>query len=185
MDVVALEPGDLILVKSRGRVYAAGRRLAGNAYDHVGVVVERGQTVNIDKPRTRLLPVDRLLRAGLEPLVLRPAWHSPEARAEFVRWIETLAGREYDVRRTLRLLASIVLKRFVRVSWPLHRPDARSPRWICTDAVLLGLERFGFAQNHELLARLPLDWNTLGCGTTNDFLVISERHPELLRRVVA
>jgi hypothetical protein len=181
LDPGALEAGDLVLVKSRGLVSAAGRRLAGNPYDHVGVVVHDGQTINIDKPRTRLLPVDRLLRASHQPLVLRPAWASPEARDGFVHWIEGLAGREYDVARTLRLLGRLVLRRLLHVRWALPRPAPDWPRWICTDAVLLGLERFG--REPVVLRALPLDWNTLGCGTTNDFLRIHRQHPELLHAV--
>src|SRR5512143_3768099 len=107
VDPGVLRPGDLVLVKSRGWVSAAGRRLGGNPYDHVAVVVNDGQTINIDKPRTRLLPAARVLRARHQPLVLRPAWLSPDARDEVVRWIEQMAGREYDVARTLLLLASL------------------------------------------------------------------------------
>ena len=181
MTAIAPEPGDLVLVKSHGRVFAAGRWLARNAYDHVAVVVDDGQTINIDKPRTRLLPIDRLLRASHEPLVLRPAWPSPAARSEFVGWIEQLSGREYDVRRTFRLLGSLALGRVFRIRWPLRRPRADQARWICTDAVLLGLERFAGAE----LADLPLDWNRLRCGTTNDLLTIHADRPELLRRIDA
>ncbi len=181
--MTALEPGDLVLVQSEGRLYALGRRLAKNPYDHVAVVVDDGQTVNIDKPRTRLLPVERLVRPSLAPLVLRPAWSSAEARDQFVRWIRELAGKEYDVARTLRLLGSLALRRVLHVRWPLRRADAGQPRWICTDAVLLGLERF--TRGGGRLRDLPLDWNALRCGTTNDFLVISEQRPEWLRRVDA
>ncbi|HSD88863.1 MAG TPA: hypothetical protein VLB44_15150 [Kofleriaceae bacterium] len=181
MDPGALEPGDLVLVKSPGLVFRLGRTIGGNPYDHVGVVVSNGQTINIDKPSARLLPVERLVRARLRPLVLRPVWESPEARDRFVAWIESLSGREYDVRRTLRLIGRLMLKRFLRVTWPLERPDAGRAKWICTDAVLLGLEQFG--KDHEVLRTLPLDWNALRCATTNDFLVINERHPELMQRV--
>jgi hypothetical protein len=176
-----LQPGDLVLVKSSGLVFRLGRTIGGNPYDHVGVVVSDGQTINIDKPSARLLPVERLVRASLRPLVLRPAWESPEARDRFVAWIESLSGREYDVRRTLRLIGRLLLKRFLRVTWPLESPAAGRPKWICTDAVLLGLEQFG--KDHDVLRTLPLDWNALGCGTTNDFLVIHEQHPELMQRV--
>ncbi len=178
MDPASLEPGDLVLVKSRGLVFAVGRRVGGNAYDHVGVVVDGGQTVNIDKPRTRLVPAARLVRDELEPLVLRPRWPSSDARAAFVRWIGELAGKDYDVRRTLRLIARLIVKRALRVAWRLPRPRPDAPRWICTDAVLLGLEQFAGAR--DALRELPLDWNALGCGTTNDLLVISERRPDLL-----
>lgn len=176
-----VEPGDLILVKSRGWVFAAGRRLAGNPYDHIAVVVADGRTLNIDKPRSRSLPIERLLRDSLEPLVLRPTWPTGEARDAFVAWIEELEGRDYDVRRTLRLLGSLLVRRVTRLTWPLRAPVASQPRWICTDAVLLGLERFAGAGT--LLHSLPLDWNRLHCGTTNDFLTIAEAAPELLHRV--
>ena len=173
-----MQPGDLVLVKSRGLVSAAGRRLAGNTYDHVAVVVRDGQTVNIDKPRSRLLPAARLLRPHLEPLVLRPAWPGDAARDAFVAWIEQLAGREYDVARTLRLLVTLVARRFLRARLPLRRPQPDQRRWICTDAVLLGLER-----HLASLAGLGLDWNELGCGTTNDFLRIRAARPDLLRQI--
>lgn len=178
MDV---RPGDLILVKSRGWLFAAGRRLGGNPYDHVAVVVAGGQTLNIDKPRSRLLPVDRLLRDSLAPLVLRPVWPDAAARDAFVAWIEQLAGRAYDVRRTLRLVLALIIQRTLRRAWPLRPPDSAQPRWICTDAVLVGLERYAGAA--PALRALPLDWNRLRCGTTNDFLAIAARAPELLRRV--
>lgn len=177
MDV---EPGDLILVKSRGWLFALGRRIGGNPYDHIGVVVDRGQTLNIDKPRSRLLPVERLLRESHRPLVLRPVWPSPAARDAFVAWLTQLAGREYDVRRTLRLIASLLVQRVAHRAWPLAPPTPDQPRWICTDAVLLGLERYAAS---PALAEPELDWTTLHCGTTNDFLRLAEAHPELLQRV--
>lgn len=176
-----VQPGDLILVKSRGWVFAAARKVMASAYDHVAVVVGEGRTLNIDKPRSRFLPVERLLRDSLEPLVLRPAWPSIEARDAFVRWISQLAGLDYDVRRTLRLLASLFVKRAMRRAWPLHPPAVGQSKWICTDAVLLGLERYADA-GPELRA-LPIDWNRLRCGTTNDFLVIAEAAPQVLRRL--
>lgn len=181
MDASKLQPGDLILVKSRGKVYAAARKLGGNPYDHIAVVVGGGQTVNIDKPRSRFLPRERLLRESLAPLVLRPAWPSEEARDRFVAWIESCVDREYDVARTLRLISRLLLKRWLHVTRPLDRPRHDRKRWICTDAVLLGLEDTNEA--FRALGDLPLDWVSLHCGTTNDFLVIHERRPNLLARV--
>jgi hypothetical protein len=177
--MVAAQPGDLILVRSHGLVFAAGRRLTRSSYDHVAVVVAGGQTVNIDKPMTRRLAIERLLRADHEPLVVRPAWRDPAARAAFVDWMESLVDSTYDVRRTLRLLASLVLRR-AGVRLPLSPPRAEGARWICTDAVLVGFERHlaDFAT-----AELALDWRSLRCGTTNDFLEISRRRPDLLAPV--
>lgn len=176
-----LEPGDLILVKSRGAVYAAARRLTGNDYDHVAVVVSGGQTINIDKPGSKYLPQERLLKPSHEPVVLRPAWPNEEARDRFVAWIQRCVERDYDVRRTLRLIPRLLLRKWLRVVRPLERPSADRSRWICTDAVLLGLEQSNEA--FRALERLPLDWVSLGCGTTRDFLVIHEKRPDLLARI--
>jgi hypothetical protein len=176
-----VSPGDLILVKSTGAVFAAGRRMTGNPYDHVAVVVSDGGTLNIDKPSSRLLPQERLLRPHLHPLVLRPAWPSPEDRDRFVGWIESLVGRQYDTGRTLRLVPRRLLRRFLGVAVPLERPPLDAPRWICTDAVLMGLERT--LPLGDALEALALDWIVLRCGTTNDFLVLSERRPDLLAPV--
>jgi hypothetical protein len=159
-------------------VFAAARRLTGNAYDHIAVVVRDGQTVNIDKPMARRLPTDRLLRPELHPLVLRPAWRDDAARDAFVQWMESLIDRAYDVRRTLRLLVSLGLQRAGLVV-PLPRPQPGNPRWICTDAVLLGLERYV----RDFDARAALDWQALHCATTNDFLRLAKARPDLLAPV--
>ena len=177
---MTLEPGDLILVKSEGRFFAFGRRVAKNPYDHVAVVASDGCTINIDKPRTRLLPQERLLRPSLEPLVLRPAFAAPTERAAFVTELERLVRAPYDVRRTLQLLGRLLLRR-VGISVPLRKLDWDRERWICTDAVLLSLERHVRAFAH--LRELPLDWCALQSGTTNDLLEIHRLRPDLLQRV--
>lgn len=175
------EPGDLILVRSPGRIFALGRRLAGNAYDHVAIVVEGGETVNIDKPRVRCLPVERLLRASLAPLVLRPGWQHPDERRAFLAWTRSLLGRPYDRRRTYGLVPRLLARRLTGIAVPLAAPRVDQSHWICTDAVLLGLERCrpGFAA----VRGLELDWVRLRCGSTNDFLRIHEARPDLLARV--
>ncbi|MBS1122542.1 MAG: hypothetical protein H6Q90_4770 [Deltaproteobacteria bacterium] len=175
-----VQPGDLVLVRSPGAIFAAGRRLTGNAYDHIAVVVQDDQTVNIDKPMSRRLPASRLLRSKLHPLVLRPAWRDEAARDGFVRWMESLVDLKYDARRTLRLLGSLALRR-AGIVVPLIRPQPSARRWICTDAVLLGLERYV----SDLDTRDPsLDWQSLRCGTTNDFLRLARARPDLLAQVM-
>jgi len=44
------EPGDLILIRTPGRVYNFGRRVARNEFGHVAVVVSGGMTMNIVLP---------------------------------------------------------------------------------------------------------------------------------------
>ena len=71
--------------------------------------------------------------------------------------------------------------RFVGVTRRLPPLGWERERWICTDAVLLGLERNvrGFAGLREL----PLDWCELHSGTTNDLLTLSRLRPDLLAPV--
>jgi hypothetical protein len=174
-------PGDLILVKSPGAPYRLARRLSGNPYDHVAVVASDGRTINIDKPSARLLPVERLLRPALEPRVLRPRFASDQERAGFVASIEALVGAPYDVRRTLSLIERMVERAVLRRARRLPEPDRGQRGWICTDAVLLGLERHmtGFTA----IRALPLDWVALGSGTTNDLLAIHRARPDLLAEI--
>lgn len=172
------EPGDLVLVKSTEAIFALGRWLAGNPYDHVAVVVDGGETINIDKPMTRFLPVERLLRPELQPLVLRPRFQNEQQRAAFVGWIQSLAARSYDTPRTLRLLGRVLLRRGLRWAPAMEPPRPEQERWICTDAVLLGLETH--AAGFTDIQSLPLDWVRLRCGTTNDFLHIARVRPDLL-----
>lgn len=178
---MTVEPGDLILVKSPGLVFGLARRIAGNPYDHVAVVASDGSTINIDKPGARLLPADRLLRPSLQPLVLRPQFASADERAAFVRDIEALVQTPYDVRRTLHLVASVLLRRFAGVTRRLPPLGWDRQAWICTDAVLLGLERN--APRFRELRALPLDWTALASATTNDLLEISRLRPDLLAPV--
>ena len=179
--VELVNPGDLILVASPGRVFGLARRLGGTDYDHVAVVARDGRTINIDKPSARLLPAERLLRPTLRPLVLRPVFASDDERRRFVADIERLVDAPYDVRRTLGLVARILARRAFGVAPRLPHAGWERPRWICTDAVLLSLERnvSGFAS----LRDMPLDWVALGSGTTNDLVAISRRRPDLLRPV--
>ncbi|HEX9102781.1 MAG TPA: hypothetical protein VF997_11280 [Polyangia bacterium] len=178
---MTIEPGDLILVKSAGIVFGLARRISGNAFDHVAVVASDGSTINIDKPGARLLPAERLLRPSLHPLVLRPRFADAAERVAFVRDIERLVRAPYDVRRTLDLVVSVLLRRFAGVTRRLPPLGWERERWICTDAVLLGLERN--AAGFRGLRMMPLDWVALASGTTNDLLEISRLRPDLLAPV--
>lgn len=179
--MVQPEPGDLILVRSQGRLFALGRRVTRSPYDHVAVVAGAGRTINIDKPSVRHLPLDRLMRPDLHPLVLRPRFACPDERARFVADVERLLSAPYDVARTLALLERMLERRLVGRARRLPPLGRERARWICTDAVLLGLERH--VSGFSALRALPLDWGALGSGTTNDFLRISRCRPDLLARV--
>ncbi len=172
------EPGDLILIKSSKLVFAFFRWLAGSPYDHVAVVIEDNKTINIDKPMTGRLMVQRLLRSELQPLVLRPRFNDEQQRISFVRWIEGLSTCRYDTHRTLQLLVRLLFRRLFCWAPSMEPPRMKQRQWICTDAVLLGLETYmtGFRE----IQNLPLDWVRLHCGTTNDFLKIANLRRDLL-----
>ncbi|HEU0033933.1 MAG TPA: hypothetical protein VFQ53_25065 [Kofleriaceae bacterium] len=155
--------------------------MTGNAYDHVAVVASDGRTINIDKPNTRMLPVERLLRESLHPRVLRPVFGDPDERARFVAEIERLVDAPYDVRRTLWLIERLLERKLLRRARALPALGRDRRAWICTDAVLLALERHvpAFAKLREL----PLDWVAIGSATTNDLLAIERLRPDLMVRV--
>lgn len=176
-----MQPGDLILVKSRGRVYELARRFARNPYDHVAVVTAGGRTINIDKPSTRVLPVERLLRESLRPLVLRPRFASEDEQTRFVGELEGLVGAPYDVRRTLQLIERLLERRVLGRARPVPFLGWERRKWICTDAVLLSLERH--VTGFSALRSMPLDWTSLGSATTNDLLELARTRPDLLQTV--
>lgn len=175
------QPGDLILVQSPGRFFAACRRAVGSPYDHVAVVVSDGRTLNIDKPSSRYLSAARLLREELKPLVLRPRWQSRASQAAFVEWIEGLEGYRYDTPRTLRLIGSLAVERLLGVAWPLPPAAREQTAWICTDAVWLGL--LACEPTFRELPTASFAFHTLGAGTTNDFLRLAREHPHVMEQV--
>lgn len=175
------EPGDLILVRSSAKGYGLGRSATGNTYDHIAVVVNDEKTLNVVTPIGRLLPVENLLRPHLRPVVLRPAWRSDSQRAAFVAWMESLEAKPYDVRRTLALIPRLVLKHWLRIAVPFTPLPSPRERWICTDAVFIGLE--AEPEFQTAIRELALDWIALRCATTNDFLRLAEARPDILRRV--
>jgi hypothetical protein len=174
----ATEPGDLVLVKSGGLIYRVGRRITGNGYDHVAVVGHDGHTLNIVKPVGKLVPTEKLL--AKESLVLRPAWRKPGDRDAFVAWVASRMTSRYDTARTFSLIAKLILRNVSGLHLPLREAHAGQERWICTDAILIGLHAH---TDFEAVRDLAIDWNKLKAGTTNDFVVISEMLPDVLARV--
>lgn len=73
----AAEPGDLLFVRTPGRLFSAGRAVTRNPYDHVAVVLEGGQTLNIVAPEARMLPLSRFTGPSRNTLLMRPAWRDP------------------------------------------------------------------------------------------------------------
>lgn len=173
------EPGDILLVRSPQKTFRLGRRLMRTEHDHVSVVLGGGRALNIVHPRAVLTPLERMLVPGRSPALLRPAWPSEAARAAFVADLEQLQDAPYNTLRGISLVLRLFLKRTLGLSLPLAEPRADGPSYICSDTMLLRLERHlpGFA---ERIRELPLDYVQLRCASTDDFLAIARQRPDLL-----
>lgn len=174
-------PGDVLLVRTPRKTYGVGRRLMGSPYDHVSVVVGGEMTLNIVRPKVVRTPLSRMIHPKRRPVLLRPAWPSDQARDRFVDALEALADAPYDLWRGTSLVLRLAVRRALGLQWPMDPPTLAGPRYICSDATLLGLSAAlpGF---EEALRTLPLDFTALRSGTTDDFLRIAELRPDLLRR---
>ncbi len=172
------EPGDLILIRTPGWGYRFGCALDRQSYDHVAVVVGNGMTINIVRPRARLIPLERLLETRPERMVLRPGWESDSQRDAFVDAMEAFEGRPYDMRRALTGIGLNILHARLALRIKLRRPPPGTEIWVCTEAILENL-RSAIPVFREI-EHLPLDYYRLGFSTTNDFLSIAELRPDLL-----
>jgi hypothetical protein len=174
-----VQPGDLLLVKTPGLLYSVGRRLTRNIYDHIAVVMEDGDTLNIVQPRAVVLPVRFFSRAERRPLVLRPQWTDPAQSERFVREMKKFGSGRYNLRKTLIGIATSALYGWLAIRLPMRKPGDSATKWICTEAILSSLERAlpGF----DATSQDKLDCNAIGFATTNDFLRIARDHPDLLR----
>jgi len=139
--VEVLQPGDFILIQTPGRVYSFFRRIAGQAYDHMGVMVGPGEFLHIGPPSIRIIPVNALLAPERKPLVLRPVGIKKEHIQAMIDELKTLIGQPYSSQRVYSFIGRMALERTAKITAPLALPrvgDA-SERFICTDAILLRL----------------------------------------------
>lgn len=169
-------PGDLLLARSRGAVYRAGRAFARNRFDHVAVVLDGDRTANLVLGGTVILPLERFRR--LETALMRPAWADPDQRDAFLRAMQRFADVRYDVAKTFLGMFATALRERTGIAVPLRRPGPGTARWICTEAILDSLGR-AMPAFREIEA-LDLDAVRIGFATTNDFLRIARERPDLL-----
>ncbi len=179
--VEKLEPGDLILVQTPGRSFSLGRKLTQNPYDHVAVVIDHGQTLNIVKPKPVIVPVEHITEPHRAPLALRPAWGTPEQAPLFIENMTAFRDCSYDLQRAVLGICLVTLRAWFGLSLrmiPLRNGARKS---ICTEAIILSLIKSlpGF----EEIKEIPLDFVTLGFATTNDLLRIARSRPDLLREM--
>ena len=142
----AVQPGDLILVRTPGSVYALFRRVSGHVYDHLAVVMEGGQVLHVGPPTIRLLPVALLLQPSRHPVVYRPQLSAAQ-RAELIASLQALIGSQYDAVKVFRFIAQLASRqstqqRRSRAALPpadlasLSSITSPSSSLICTDAIL-------------------------------------------------
>ncbi len=175
------QPGDLLLVRTTRFGYRLGRGLTRNIFDHIAVVLPGGNTLNIVHPRAVVLPAHVFAKPGSSPLVLRPRWGGPGQRKAFLKGMHGFLGAPYAFWRTVAGIVVLGLDTWLAVRLPMRKPRPTAPRWICTEAILEGLVRA--CPDFRAIDRLDLDYNKLGFATTNDFLRIAARLPDLLRCV--
>jgi len=173
------QPGDLLLVKTTGIGYAFGRRITRNRYDHIAVVLPENETLNIVYPKTVILPLSTLGKPRNTPLILRPNWTTPEQREEFIREMLGFLSVKYDLTKTFVGIFLTCLNTCLGLRVPKRKLRDSASRWICTEAILVSL--FRTFPEFEVIKKMKLDYNILGFATTNDFLRISKKFPDLLK----
>jgi len=173
------QPGDLILVRTRRTGFAFGRRLTRNHYDHIAVVLHNNETMNIIMPKTVRLPLSTFSKPGNDPLILRPNWRTPEQREKFIAEIQGFMGGTYNLNRTLLGVLLTFLSTWVGIRIRMRKLGNSASKWICTEAIIVSLLKT--FPDFKAINGIKLDYHVLGFATTNDFLRISKKFPDLLR----
>ena len=171
-------PGDLLLVKTTGRGYALGRSITRNSYDHIAVVLPDNETLNIIFPRAVILPLSAFRKPQNAPLILRPQWESTEQRDTFIREMQGFVDARYDLTKTFTGIFLTCLCTWLGIRVAMRKRREPPSKWICTEAILASL--FKASREFEAIKGMKLDYTILGFATTNDFLRISARFPNLL-----
>jgi hypothetical protein len=176
-----LEPGDLILVQTPGWSFSLGRKLTQNPYDHVAIVVDQGQTLNIVNPRAVDVPTEHITEPHRAPLVLRPVWDSPEQVPLFIENINTFRDIAYDFQHAVMGICLVTMREWLGLSLRLKPLRNGTRKCICTEAIILSLIKS--LPSFEEITEMALDYVALGFATTNDLLRIARNRPDLLREM--
>jgi hypothetical protein len=173
-----LKPGDLLLVKTPGVIYRLGRKITKNIYDHIAVVLYNNETLNIVVPETVIRPTSLFSKSNRIPLILRPKWVNVEQKKKFIYEMEKFRNIQYNSKKTIIGVFINMIYSRLGIKIKIKKLDRTAKRWICTEAILLCLmEAF---PEFSTINTLKLDYNEIGFATTNDFLRITEKFPELL-----
>lgn len=82
------------------------------------------------------------------------------------------------MRRTLLGVSLTTLYTWTGIRMQMGKLGESAPRWICTEAIIVSLLKA--LPEFEAVNRMELDYHTLGFATTNDFLRIAKRFPDIL-----
>jgi hypothetical protein len=179
--VERLEPGDLILVQTQGWSFSLGRKLTQNPYDHVAVVIDHGQTLNIVKPKAVIVPVEHITESDRASLVLRPAWGSQEQAPLFIECMNKFRDTSYDLQHAVMGICLVTLREWLGLSLRIRPLRNGGRKCICTEAIIVSL--IESLPGFEEIKEIPLDYVALGYATTNDLLRIARSRPDLLREM--
>lgn len=114
----ALQPGDLIIVRTPGTFYKFFRGLAGHKFDHLAIVLNDGMFLHVGPPTVRLLPVELLLDPTRSPVVYRPRLNSKETQ-ELIQSLYQLVGVKYDTVRVYSFIARLAFSKYLRLGSPV------------------------------------------------------------------
>ena len=185
----AVRCGDLILIRTPGRLYRYARIVADQAYDHVAVVMRNGMFLHIGPPLIRLLPVELILEPKRTPILLRPRL-SADQTERFVTELSALIGAAYDTRRVYAFILRLAMKRATGVVVPLSRraddTGGGSSAHICTDAIVgaLSLVSIDFADALAVeSAHRRLDGAHFTSFSISDVIALHHRHNTMLQAV--
>ena len=174
-------PGDLLIIKSPGRLIDFGRSLVRSEYDHIAVVNKNLDTVNIVFPKTRIIPLEKIADLSRVPVLLRPVWKGTEETEFFLDHFNSYLDADYNVLKTIKGFLTLILYNWTGVTIKLDKLEESNPEWICTEAILISLIKS--KEEYISIEELGLDYNKLGFATINDFLRIAESRPDLLQHL--
>ena len=180
-------PGDLILIKTPNPIYAAIRRLHGQTYDHVVVVIDDARSLHISYPRAKLVPTYLFTHSIREGLLIRPKWVNTEQRDQFLFSLKhATVGKKYDSFRVFNLSRMTIFDQkkpepfqqtksgnVVTIQVNPSVKDADSERVVCSHQIFRELNKImpklAFTVLHDVQLT-ELDFHKFGTFTPEDLL---------------
>ena len=195
-----LKPGDIVLIRTPGRIYKMFREATKQPYDHAVCVVNEGMCVHVSSPVVKKLKFEKFLLPRRQPMIVRVKM-TDEERADVVRNLEQLVGREYDLTAVRTAIIKLVskdprlykladkvsstcnqCKRKLGVKSVPQRGLTAPASLICTSAILDAIRtasgRFREAIDSEM-KNLHFGNGSLDEATMTDFIHLAKHFPQL------